>query len=141
MGGISNPGDMTRATYDADEDSRIEVDVLAWASGKMLKGAGASSNPTEVDGAVIATGNYGGNNTVNRAIAHGLGVTPKVIIWQASQEVLVEVQPGTIAEVIATEGAQTVTAPDATNFFVGNATNYFQSANANGTTYYWVALG
>jgi hypothetical protein len=33
-----------------------------------------------------------------------------------------------------------VTAMDSTYFYVGNATDYAQSGNATGNTYYWVAL-
>jgi hypothetical protein len=37
--------------------------------------------------------------------------------------------------------AYSVTAPDATNFYVGNASSYLNSANYSGRVYYWVAIG
>lgn len=42
-------GDMAKAVYDSDEDGRIEKDALEFASDKLLKGAGAGSDPTEID--------------------------------------------------------------------------------------------
>lgn len=42
-------GDMTKAVYDANDNSRIEKDALGITLNKLLKGAGAGSDPTEID--------------------------------------------------------------------------------------------
>ena len=93
---------------------------------------------------MMAIGMYSGDNTVNRAIAHTLGFIPKAIlimpntaayyfqIWYAAA--IAQISP-------TTSGALGITAKDATNFYVGNATSYPQSANASGTNYYWAAFG
>lgn len=39
------------------------------------------------------------------------------------------------------QGQLAITASDATNFYVGNATSYDWSANASGNAYYWTAIG
>jgi hypothetical protein len=91
------------------------------------------------------SGSYAGNSSVNRAIAHGLGVIPKIVfIWDdtdADRECEIF---GAVAKIICFQNTPkflAVTAPDVTNFFVGNATAYGYSANLTGVTYYWVAIG
>lgn len=94
--------------------------------------------------AKAANGSYAGNDTVNRAIPHGLGVTPKLVIithfesqqWfrlhQGLADIL-EMDPSAFAK-------YAVTVMNSTNFYVGNAANYDDSANAAGEEYYWVAM-
>lgn len=95
--------------------------------------------------APIASGSYAGNDTVNRAIAHGLGVTPKqVLIIESTGKMWHRItdQAGKIYYLSTRgEGNHDVTAISATNFYVGNATDYARSANASGETYYWAAIG
>ncbi len=96
-------------------------------------------------GAVIASGNYTGNSAVNRAIAHGLGVTPKLIVLKITNDSYWYIIFGAVAMIGSlTAGALAqlaVTIPDNTNFYVGNATNYSLSANLDTYVYYWVAIG
>ncbi|KKM98164.1 hypothetical protein LCGC14_1160750 [marine sediment metagenome] len=142
--------DELKATYDADADGRIERDALEWEAGKLLKGAGEGVDPVLIDvptgNARIASGTYPGNVTVNRAIAHGLGVIPKIVMVHRSDL-------GTGFNRIVDQSAfisyvshlavikHAVTAMTDTNFYVGNATNYLQSANNTGQSYDWVAIG
>lgn len=106
------------------------------------------NNPPQ-SGAVIATGNYDGDNSANRAVAHGLIKTPKfvtirssdgmsaVILYHGGDSVLTCFDPTPVII------SYTMTAMDATNFYVGNAANYTRSMN-NGTGpvhYYWMAVG
>lgn len=98
--------------------------------------------------AVHNSGTYAGDSTANRAIAHGLGVTPKIVFivglgvptsyWYR----LFSGQGAIFYQTGAAATSTPVTAPDATNFYVGNATpGYDQSANLTGNSYAWVAIG
>ena len=94
----------------------------------------------------ITSGNYTGDGTANKAIAHGLGVTPKIVFltlspaggfWYRIFGALAGIyydQPGA-------QGFLPVTIPDATNFYVGNVAGYPHSANGDAIAYYWVAMG
>lgn len=94
--------------------------------------------------ATISTGTYTGDNTVNRAIPHGLGVKPKIVS-------IVVIGHGTYFKIIkdteinaldhVTSTVNAVTAKNSTNFYVGNAGSYPYSANATTYTYYWTAIG
>ena len=96
-------------------------------------------------GSVVTEGLYTGSGAANRAIPHGLGVRPKMVLivrqasvwfyrifgqhayihWQRADDV---------------SGGLAVTQANATNFYVGNAANYPNSANANLDTLVWVAI-
>ncbi len=85
---------------------------------------------------LISTGQYTGNSTQNRAIAHGLGITPKIIIISSSS--------GNISSVVSNKwhngSAQyTVTAMDSINFYIGTASPDF-FGNTNPNVYNWVAI-
>ena len=89
----------------------------------------------------VKTGSYVGDASSNKAIAHSCGVIPKFIIVYAISYNYLITRQGQISKFDNT--ALTMlgcTVPDATNFYVGNATNYANSANANGTTYYFTAI-
>ena len=95
----------------------------------------------------FGSGTYTGNDSANRAIPHGLGVTPKLVIIlnttagtyhyfriDAAVSYLYYALAGTFSR-------WSTTNPTITNFYVGNAGNYPQSANSNTVTYAWVAIG
>ena len=96
-----------------------------------------------VAGAKVSTGSYNGDNTQNRAIAHGLGSAPKLIVIQPANT------SGAISQKIlgtnafsCEEGTTTqtaVTAIDGTNFYVGGVSGV--PANVTGKSYYWTAIG
>lgn len=89
----------------------------------------------------ITTGTYAGDDSANKAIAHGLGRTPKFVYIQidtASNPFFIAGDAAGILQVGTSFHA--VTAPGSTNFYVGNAASYPQSANAVGNTYRWVAI-
>lgn len=88
-------------------------------------------------GAAATNGNYTGDDTVNRGIPHGLGKVPKLVrlLYQATPYTMIK------AGEIAGPSMYAVTAWDATNFYVGNASGYHNSANGTGIPYYWVAIG
>lgn len=46
---VRQKGVMTIAVYDPDKDGRIEKDALEITLNKLLKGAGAGANPSEID--------------------------------------------------------------------------------------------
>jgi len=127
-------------TAAGDEAIFVEYDTGLWRCISYTK---ADGTPLVGGGGVILSGNYVGNNTANRAIAHGLGVIPKMVKL-VSPGASAEFTLLTNAEIHYNDSSSTlshaVTAWDATNFYVGNATSYGQSANATGVSYYWVAL-
>jgi hypothetical protein len=94
----------------------------------------------------INSGTYTGNASANRAVAHGLGRTPKMVIIARSttyatiRHLIVPGQIG-FAGGVTNEPVYAVTTWDSTSFYVGNASNYDLSSNDNGTGYNWVAYG
>ena len=93
----------------------------------------------------ITQGTYTGDSSANKAIPHGLGVTPKLIIITdeggfmfisfAATYFYYSMAAGTSGD------SPAVTAPNTTNFYVGNAGSYDQSANSTGRAYRWAAIG
>jgi len=107
------------------------------------------SNPAA--GVLFKTGTYAGDDSVNKAIAHGLGKTPKLVIIR--QVFVGSTTRGAFTFIIVQAakvfcqagGANSelaVTTPDSTNFYVGNATSYDNSANfaSASVTYFWTAF-
>lgn len=93
-----------------------------------------------------SNGTYTGNNGVNRAIPHGLGVVPKIVIITISNGTFWFRIHGSRAIISYCEntpamGSHGVTIPDAASFYVGNAGSQVQSANANATDFDWIAIG
>ena len=92
---------------------------------------------------VMNTGWYGGVDSVNRAIAHGLIRVPKLVLIvssQGSHYVIWFTSPYIDAQYGTGETEIAVTAMDSTYFYVGNAASYFSSANAYGVGYRFVAI-
>ncbi|MCK5520315.1 MAG: hypothetical protein KAI81_04320 [Candidatus Marinimicrobia bacterium] len=94
---------------------------------------------------VISTGTYTGDGSVNRAIAHGLGVVPKFVKITATgalSPIMEIIELGIIHFMDAVNYDNlSVTTPTTTNFYIGNATDYAHTANTNAATYGWVAYG
>ncbi len=114
------------------------------APANFLNGQGAWAVPPGTT--KVSSGSYTGDSTVNRAIAHGLTVTPKIVfLFDNTGQDQVHRIFGAVAAVIRITGAAVallaVTIADATNFYVGNATSYLISANYTNRAYYWVAIG
>jgi hypothetical protein len=99
-------------------------------------------NPSHL-AAIVNQGLYTGNDTVNRAIAHGLPTTPKVVLFFTSTERFGVIMRD-FGEVMNVNSggviAHATVASSSTNFYVGNVADYPQSMNASGTTYKWVAF-
>ena len=103
------------------------------------------SNPTK--SGVSASGTYTGNGTASRAIPHGLGSIPTLVviiepisgrqfhIYKTMTVIRYSIHAAGVAGI---SGA--VTTPDTTNFYVGVAAQYDLSANNNLSTYLWVAF-
>lgn len=89
-------------------------------------------------------GNYAGNNTINRAVPHGLGKIPadiEIAIIGDGRVYQIKIS-GRLDFISSIDDQQyTVTAADDTNFYVGNATHYGMSANSTGETFYWIVKG
>ncbi len=153
LGFNSHHGDLSGLT---DDDHTIYIKhSLADAANDFLVASGADTfvkktlaeTRTIIGAALISSGQYTGNDGVNRAVAHGLGVAPKLVFITKNAAggypILYTIMIGA-AHIKAIGDSPTplaVTAPDATNFYVGNATSYANSANANTIVYDWVAIG
>ncbi len=94
---------------------------------------------------ISSNGTYTGNNTVNRAIPHGLGRTPVCVMFSIRNSIgggyerIIE--PAYIDGVYSAGNSNHgVTIWDDTNFYVGNAANYSESANPNPLEVHWVAF-
>ena len=89
----------------------------------------------------VTSGSYTGNVVANRAIPHGLGTTPKVvhILHEGTHNTFIIFGSYGDILMVATNRLD-VTIPDATNFYVGNATDYTYSANCSNYNYSWVAI-
>jgi hypothetical protein len=116
------------------------------AAGQYKESQGPGLPPlwkTPTVGAKINTGSYTGNNTANRAIAHGLGVAAKLVIIVSGADGRAYIEVATANRIYDTQDNSfyQVTNMNATNFYVGNAAHYDESANANTKTYKWVAIG
>lgn len=106
-------------------------------------------NPKAMPGNATQSGSYTGDDTVNRAIPHDLGSTPKIVFIYTSTPFdprwyrIMQGYAFVLSVVAATNSNEeiAVTAPNSTNFYVGNATNYTRAANHTGEVYYWVAIG
>jgi hypothetical protein len=93
-----------------------------------------------------STGTYTGTDAANRAIAHGLGIKPKLVLISARTLIdgcsLKIIEDGRIEYLnAATDISYAVTAFSTNNFYVGNAASWPQSGNGAGVTYNWVAFG
>ena len=104
---------------------------------------GSINNPGSVT--VATSGIYTGNDTENRAIPHGLGAIPKlVVIYSASVPAMVMVRTNTTSLTFAQSEANSpiydITDGNATNFYVGDMASYFISGNGMGVLYKWIAI-
>ena len=91
------------------------------------------------------SGSYGGNDTVNRPIAHSLGVIPKHILIAVDSGYIGQMSQHRNGKIMFTfdagRGEINVNNMTDTYFYVGNAGNYFTSMNGGGRGYYWIAFG
>ena len=91
---------------------------------------------------LIKTGTYTGDDTPNRPIPHLLSTIPKIVIIRNPTYrvfMLFYNSPASIMQIGADSYA--VTPMNSLSFYVGNATEYAQSANFNGVFYCWIAIG
>jgi hypothetical protein len=91
-------------------------------------------------------GTYTGDSSANRAIPHGIGAVPSLVLIfdNTSGYDAVNYNIGASTGRIASRSTTSVfgynvTLQSTTNFYVGNATNYTQSMNVTGNSYRWVA--
>lgn len=129
----------------------LAAEVIEWiathaALDTGVHGVGASTVCSETEALAIATGRvisgqYTGDDTVNRAIAHGLGVTPKIVFITSEVSNDFFLISGVYALIYHRDATTyAVTIPDATNFYVGNAGNERLSGNELNTIHNWVAF-
>lgn len=102
------------------------------------------NNPSQ--GGMITSGTYAGDGSANKAIPHGLGVTPKMVMIQIDSTVAHSGWIIASGHLIGFVGAASqeikivaVTPWTTTNFYVGDGTNLW-SLNNNGNNYNWIAF-
>ena len=148
---VSGRDGASRGSYTLVTDAGAEIktayqaEANAFTDTKNTKLAGIEEGATAGGGgAAISSGFYTGNSTDNRAIAHGLGVTPKIVFLNANAYgYFFRILDGLAAVCYVGDtqaGDKSVTAMNATNFYVGFLSSYVQSANYSGAGYYWVAI-
>lgn len=132
----------TTTGHDHDGANSKTVDV---DGADVINTPAGTISATDVQAAITeldsksSSGNYTANATANRAIPHGLSSPPKVVlITNASNISFSILVPATIIR-NDNSAANAVTAVDSTNFYVGNAASYANSANQSGV-HYWVAI-
>ena len=134
---------MTEATGDIIyRDANGKWNRLAKGTENQLLTQGASipSWVTPTAATLSTSGSYSGNATAGRAIAHGLGRVPKLVISSSSNESSSQDMYwisgfGATVKGMAGITDSAVSAPDATNFYCCD-----RFGNDNGVTYYWVAF-
>ena len=145
---------LSQITIDVDLDMgahNITLDALQTVDGEDVSAHVAAAYPHSGH-AVIKSGSYAGDSTVNRAIAHGLGRAPQMVFFFVNEAGFTTVWGinvfGTVilavreSETPAYVSFLTVTDWDETNFYVGNASSYDSSMNGPAwTPIYWVAIG
>lgn len=118
-------------------------------AGHFLMTQGAGANPVWARTQRATSGSYVGNSSANRAIPHGLGVTPKIVLITGFTTAMTYYSLHRIHESLgrityewgSNYASLPVTAPDSQNFYVGNSSDYGKSANAQDYNYYWAAIG
>jgi hypothetical protein len=160
-----------QAEIDAREPSlplTTKGDLLAFGTALARLAAGSNGQYLQADSsqslgmkwatlggfAMSTSGSYTGNSTASRAIPHGLGVTPKLVM--IFKPVTGDVYEFTIYSGGGTDyirymyyqnqtttihiGHYAITAMTNTDFYVGYS-DYQKTANYTGYVYYWVAIG
>lgn len=93
---------------------------------------------------VSATGTYTGTDAANAAKAHGLGSKPTLVIIYDDDGLYHATISGNkdtkLTYFGTATGVYTVTAMDATNFYVGNAADYQKSCNSSARSYTFTAI-
>lgn len=90
-------------------------------------------------------GSYTSDGNINRAIAHGMPAKPKIVFIFTPQvsniSIVLDLAANNIGNAARITGSMTVTQMDATNFYVGNASDTIASGNwATPTLVTWMAL-
>lgn len=86
--------------------------------------------------APFTTGSYVGDNSDNRAIPHGLGVIPKLVLILGSTY-RAGMLDNTMLLNVYSDANEAVTAWDTTNFYVSQTTVYM---NVSEISYHWIAF-
>lgn len=125
--------------FDADDN-----DITNIVNACIKAGAGIEVSKLETKACSMTSGSYTGNAVVNRAIPHGLGEKPKLVLITSGGGHLFTIIDNHIAEIAITcatvDQDFAVTDMDATNFYVGNIASDFNSGNGNSVHQAWVAL-
>jgi hypothetical protein len=118
--------------------------------GHAVDGVDVSALYTQVQGSAwVRHGYYDGDSTAYRAIAHGLGREPVLVmimpvvdtIYMYDFKIFGYHVDAYMYRVGQDDGRIWVGVMTNQNFYVGNANAYTYSANASGVRYRWVAIG
>lgn len=119
-----------RVTYGTFGNAKIGGDKITYGTISAQRLASSGN---------VKSGNYTGDGTNNRTIAHSLGAVPKLVMVQRNNDLTTGIMirgdiwwfetPG------GASGVQAVTAWDATNFYV-----HSNGTNDAGVLFYWTAV-
>ncbi len=134
---LSAQGDLPYATGAGTWDR-----LAKGTAGQVLVMNGGATAPIwAATQARIKAGEYTGDATGNRAIAHSLGVVPKfVFIAPLAYQALLYIVAATAVIQSVGVGTYAVTAADTTNFYVGLTPYTLDSGNYNTQVYNWIAI-
>jgi len=135
-------GDIYYATAD-NTPARLAIGT---ANQLLRTNAGATAPEWASIGMVSSSGSYVGNDAQNRAIPHGLSVTPKIVFIHVAGALRLafNISGSNLISANSAAGAwvaTTVTTWTSTNFYVGDAGSTIDGANQSGNTWLWVAIG
>jgi hypothetical protein len=90
----------------------------------------------------VVSGQYVGDGSSNKPIAHGLGRLPALVIIRSNAAfsffVFGELPASMLMVGIVATAVQSMSS---STFYVGNVASYPNTANDSGVTYYWAAFG
>ncbi len=146
---VSTPHVLADLVDEVCSESEADTRVAAEATARNAAiGTHAGVSDAHHAPVKLATGGYAGDGNNNHAIAHGLGVTPKIVIIIGVTNgdpaiAVINNQAATLVSVWLADGVDlfSVTAMNSTNFYVGSDKDQRWSVNGIDKNYKWWAVG
>ncbi|MBA7536701.1 hypothetical protein ES705_28965 [subsurface metagenome] len=133
---VSTPHALADLVAAVCSETEADTKVAAEATARTAAIATHAGLPN-VHHSPFTSGTFTGDNASNRAIPHGLGVTPKMVLIAELSGVHLGFISGTKNVYVYGDADETVTVWNTTNFYVTKGTVFF---NSSGIVYNWVAF-